>query len=226
MKKNSIIPTFKDQKKFWENQEGRRQPNHPVIEAFAIPKIDFVINAICKSEALEKNTSLLDIGSGNGFFSYYLERDFNVTTFDFSFCMLKNNPVKPKVLGSALELPFKNNSYDIVFCSNLLHHLWPPEVAVREMVRVSRRFIALSEPNRNNPLMFLYSVLKAEERGTVKFSKSYLEGLLKKAKCEVVAAGGSGGILPNITPLALLPILKKLEFFVYPRFYFIAIGRK
>lgn len=40
------------------------------------------------------------------------------------------------VLGNSQELPFKDDSFDLVFCRSLLHHLPQPELAVREMHRV------------------------------------------------------------------------------------------
>lgn len=51
----------------------RREPNHPVVRAFVIPKIKH-INKICGNGnsgvmLTSKNLSVLYIGRGNGFFS-------------------------------------------------------------------------------------------------------------------------------------------------------------
>jgi SAM-dependent methyltransferase len=42
-------------------------------------------------------------------------------------------------LGSALDLPFVDDSFDVVFCRSALHHLTDPVAAVAEMGRVCRR---------------------------------------------------------------------------------------
>ncbi|MCX8038524.1 MAG: class I SAM-dependent methyltransferase [Candidatus Sumerlaeia bacterium] len=42
------------------------------------------------------------------------------------------------IQGNSQELPLKDNSFDLVFCRSLLHHLPQPERAVREMYRVLR----------------------------------------------------------------------------------------
>jgi len=56
------------QKKYWEKE--RRSPEHPVIEAFASPKINYIRDYV----NLSKNTKLLDVGCGNGFFTICLLR--------------------------------------------------------------------------------------------------------------------------------------------------------
>jgi len=47
------------------------------------------------------------------------------------------------IQGSALDLPFKDNYFDLVFTSGLLMHISPKEVkkAIREIYRVSRKYI-------------------------------------------------------------------------------------
>jgi ubiquinone/menaquinone biosynthesis C-methylase UbiE len=127
---------------------------------------------------------------------------------DYSQFVLSINPSKIKVQGSALELPIKDKIFDIVFSSNLLHHLDNPLLAVREMARVSKKLIILIEPNRNNPLMFMYCGLNNNERHGMKFSLSYLEKLIVKANCMPLVEKTLGLILPNMTPSFILPLLK------------------
>jgi len=42
------------------------------------------------------------------------------------------------ILGNSQKLPFKDNSFDVVFCRSLLHHLPEPELAISEISRVLR----------------------------------------------------------------------------------------
>lgn len=198
------------QKNFWGNYNiiKRRHPSHPVVEAFVMPKIQF----IRKNVPLAKDTTLLDIGCGNGFFTYYFAKMCQVTGLDFSKQMLKINPHNKLVYGDAENLPFPDESFDITFCSSLLHHLSNPEKAIQEMKRVAKKYIIISEPNRNNPLLFLFSLIKKEERGLRKFTKNYLLDLGRNIGLKNINYLVSGLIFPNKTPGILLPILKKFNF--------------
>jgi ubiquinone/menaquinone biosynthesis C-methylase UbiE len=42
------------------------------------------------------------------------------------------------ILGNSQKLPLKDNSFDVVFCRSLLHHLPEPELAISEISRVLR----------------------------------------------------------------------------------------
>lgn len=204
--------TYSEQKKFWENEKRtkRRHPNHPVVRAFSLPKVRF----ISKNINLSKKNTLLDVGCGNGFFTYHFAKLCDVTGIDFSEQMLKINPHYKLIRGDAENLPFANNSFDIAFCSNLLHHLRNPEKAINEMKRVSKKYVIISEPNRNNPLMFLFGLIKKEERGSLKFTKNYLNEICQKLNLIPVKSFTSGFVFPNKTPniKILLSILEKLNF--------------
>ena len=216
---------YESQKLFWEERRERRTPEHPIIQAFVEPKVNCIRRIISDIEE-KKKLSLLDIGCGNGFFTYYFERIYDTISLDFSMFMLKNNHCNNRICGSATKLPFRNNSFDITFCSNLLHHLDEHEKCILEMKRVSRKYVILSEPNRNNPLMFLFGLLKAHEKGTLKFSLRYMEKLVHGAALKVLYATSTGTILPNKTPILLLPLLKKIDGEFPCAFYNVIISEK
>lgn len=66
--------------------------------------------------------------------------------------MLRINPNAQKTEASVVRLPFQDNSFDLATCSMLVHHLTIEEqqIAIKEMQRVSRKYVFFSEPNRNN----------------------------------------------------------------------------
>jgi SAM-dependent methyltransferase len=196
-----------DQKEFWEIRRTRRAPTHPVIEAFARPKVDFLV----KELAPKADTSLLDVGAGNGFYSQYLIEHFSVSCSDFARQMLKNNSCMTRVQARAEALPFNDGSFDVVFCASLLHHLPDPQDAIEEMARVARKFVVLCEPNRANPLLAAFMLLRAEERHGLKFSLSHLEGMARAAGLNICRSTTMGGILPNRVPALLLPLFCHLE---------------
>ena len=61
----------------------------------------------------------------------------------------------PDILASAYEIPVKNNSYDVVFCFELLEHLEKPSLALKEISRIlkinGRAFISMPFMYRHHP---------------------------------------------------------------------------
>jgi ubiquinone/menaquinone biosynthesis C-methylase UbiE len=51
------------------------------------------------------------------------------------------------VRGSAVELPFRNRSFDTVALCEVLEHLESPHMALREACRVARKRLVISIPN-------------------------------------------------------------------------------
>ena len=198
------------QKDYWERKslEHRRHPSHKVIKEYVLPKI----NEIRKTIPIHDDTTLLDVGGGNGFFSYYFDKICDTTCIDYSEKMIKLNPIKKKFVMDANTLRFNDNSFDIVFCHALLHHVEDIGDIIMEMKRVSKGLIIILEPNRNNPLMFLFSLITKEERKAMKFSLSYLNWQIKSCGLKIVSSFSYGLIVPNKTPKALLPFFKLFNF--------------
>lgn len=98
-------------------------------------------------EVLLLNPSeVLEIGIGNGFVSRYLrDRRINVTTLDI------DKELKPDVVGSVLDIPFPDASFQVVMCCEVLEHLPYDNVsrALSEISRVSKQYIVLSIPDAN-----------------------------------------------------------------------------
>jgi 2-polyprenyl-3-methyl-5-hydroxy-6-metoxy-1,4-benzoquinol methylase len=91
-----------------------------------------------------KPKSILEIGTGNRFVSTYLcERGFNVTSLDI------DKKLKPTVCGSILNVPFKDQAFDLITCYQVLEHLpyTAFKKALSELSRVSRLYVLLSIPD-------------------------------------------------------------------------------
>lgn len=85
----------------------------------------------------------LEIGIGNRTVSSALmNRGVNVTTCDF------DPELKPDYVADIRELPFENNSYELVMACQVLEHLpWSDfHKALSELKRVSGKFIIISLP--------------------------------------------------------------------------------
>jgi ubiquinone/menaquinone biosynthesis C-methylase UbiE len=198
------------QKDYWERKalDSRRPPDHPVVRQYVMPKINFIRRHI----PLDPQTRFLDVGCGNGFFSYYFNQTCKVVGVDFSEKMLAKNPIPQKLLMDAAHLSFQDFAFDVVFCHALLHHVEDMDAVLTEMRRVSRKYVIILEPNRNNPLMHLFSSLVPEERKALKFSMDYLKEKMAQNRLKLVASGSHGMTVPNKTPTFLLPLAKLLDF--------------
>jgi len=198
------------QKEYWERKslEERRPPDHPVVRQYVVPKIGQIRRVV----PLEKKTRLLDVGCGNGFFSYYFDQICDTTGVDFSQKMLAKNPIPQKLLMDAGHLSFQDFAFDVVFCHALLHHVDDLDLVLQEMRRVSRKYVVILEPNRNNPLMFLFSAIVPEERKALSFSMGYLREKLERNRLKVTACFAHGMTVPNKTPALLLPLAKIFDF--------------
>ena len=198
------------QKDYWERKEleDRRPPDHPAVRQYVLPKITLIQETL----SFRPNTRLLDVGCGNGFFSQPFSRICDTVGVDFSKKMLVRNPIPQKFLMDAAKLSFQDLSFDVVFCHALLHHVENPDPILKEMRRVSRKYVVVLEPNRNNPLMFLFSAMVPEERKALAFSADHLRKLLERNKLRVLAAFSHGMTVPNKTPGFLLPLTRLLDF--------------
>lgn len=147
---------------YWARK--RRSPTHEVVKAFVEPKLNF-INSVVPL----KDKKILDVGCGNGYFTYYFNKySKNVFGIDSSPTMIKMNPCKNIKAGDAENIPYRNKSFDIVFCSNLLHHVKNAEKVISEMKRTSRKWVIISEPNRNNLPIFLFHLIKKRRKRRIK----------------------------------------------------------
>jgi len=100
---------------------------------------------------------VLEIGLGNRFVSIYLkERGINITTLDI------DKKLNPDVAGSVLEIPFTDNSFDVVACYEVLEHL-PYEnftEALSEICRVAKLYVILSIPDVRRVYRFYVHIPK------------------------------------------------------------------
>jgi 2-polyprenyl-3-methyl-5-hydroxy-6-metoxy-1,4-benzoquinol methylase len=198
-----------------------RDPSHPAVTAYADPKIRFI------RHHLSLSGQILDVGCGNGIFTQRLAGDgAQVTGLDLSRHLLSQNPHKVLICGDVTALPFRDGSFDVVFEANVLHHVLDRVAVIREMARVSRKHVVLLEPNRNNPLMFGFSIVVPAERGGLKSSRSRLEGEVSMVGMRARAAVTTGMISQNNTPQFLIPFLKRFDRPIWWGEYIVLVAEK
>jgi SAM-dependent methyltransferase len=82
----------------------------------------------------------LDVATGGGHVAQWLrEAGFKVVTTDSAPGM------QPDVVSRGEDLPFADDSFDVVTCRVAAHHFDDPGAAVREMARVSRSLVLVSD---------------------------------------------------------------------------------
>lgn len=165
-----------------------------------------------ESIALGRESRILDLACGNGVFTHHLARisDFTVG-LDMSSHLLAENRYGRLVCGDAHVLPFSDESFDVVFEANLLHHVTDPAAVIEQMKRVSCRCLVFVEPNRLNPLMFLFSLAVPAERGVLRSSERALKDLVERCGLRFRSALTTGMISQNNTPGFLVPWLKRFD---------------
>jgi ubiquinone/menaquinone biosynthesis C-methylase UbiE len=108
--------------------------------------------------------SILDLGAGDGSLGKGLTEwagrrgwTWRVTNLDVSLGAIELNGHGWNVVGSAMKLPFRSGSYDLVIASQMTHHLKDCEVQqlFLEAWRVARQAIVLCDLHRNAILYFL-----------------------------------------------------------------------
>ena len=193
----------------WQKRRSYRPPDTPAARAFATPKLDW----LCEKLAIDHSSSVLDVGAGNGMFTYWwAQRVREVVGIELSTNMIEQSPVREYLRqGNALELPFEDNSFDVAFAGNLLHHLVRPEKALLEMARVSRGRIALCEGNRNHLPMAAFGVSSRVCRGLLSYSERTLESLVRTTGIDVVEVTCQGYVYENRSPTFTLPASRALE---------------
>ncbi|HHY86846.1 MAG TPA: methyltransferase domain-containing protein [Verrucomicrobia bacterium] len=117
-----------------------------------------------------RSLSILDLGAGDGSLGELLTDwaakthgwAWTFTNLDISIEALQLGGPARRIAGSALALPFIDNSFDLVIGSQMTHHLVREQDVVqhlREAWRVCRRGVFLSDLHRNPVLYTLLWVL-------------------------------------------------------------------
>ncbi len=110
-------------------------------------------------ELVGSDSHIVDIPCGSGRFFEIFSKAKKLTMVDYSINMLKvceerfKSPENVRLIeADILSLPLPDNSADLCFCMRLFHHMKNERVrldALKELARVSNRYVALSFYNKN-----------------------------------------------------------------------------
>lgn len=182
-----------------------------------------------------KGLSVLDICCGSGMFSeFYAKKGAEVTGIDISDDCINRAKIRAErygfsanfQIGDSENLPFPDNSFDIVSVHDGLHHLNNPEKAVLEMVRVAKKGVVIIEPAKawGTRISVLLEISKDyEDAGNFvyRFRKDELTSLLEKGginkvitKRYIMYYPHKPGVFFKILGAAVLLFLVKVGFYI------------
>lgn len=112
---------------------------HPETALRYIP----VVNVLNKLKL--QNAKILEVGSGSLGITPYLKRAIDGLDVDFTG---PQTPLVNKIKGTADEIPFRKNSYDVVISVDVLEHLKKEarEKAITELLRVAKKLAIIVVP--------------------------------------------------------------------------------
>ncbi len=123
-----------------------------LAEDRAVEQVELFISEVNKFEKIDfKNKKLLEIGAGVGTFLVTARTKYQIDAFgvepsqdefspfnEISTALLKeyNLPKDIVISASAEKLPFKDNSFDFIYSTNVLEHVQNPRLVIEESIRV------------------------------------------------------------------------------------------
>ena len=153
--------TFHDQWASTIDVEGIKVKDY--FEASTAPENRFIIQQLGNIQGKR----ILDLGCGAGENSVYFAKrgavcvaaDYSPGMVEVALQLAAANQVEIEgCTENAIALSFPDNSFDIVYASNLLHHLPDPQAAIREMYRVLKPGgkACFWDPLKHNPVINVY----------------------------------------------------------------------
>lgn len=117
---------------------------------------NYFLSTIASLVKSVESPRILDIGCGEGIVDNFLINNLSVNSSQIVGLDIEPNCLKiAKTInqevqfyqGSIYELPFQDNSFDLVLALEVLEHLKFPEEAIGELNRVSKTWSIISVPN-------------------------------------------------------------------------------
>jgi len=168
-----------------------------------------------------KIKSFLDLGSGMGNLGYFILKmnpSCQVFCEDINQSYLteikKREPKIQTLLHDINQpLPFESNNFDLVSCIGTLHYSYVknPEEVLKEMVRVSKKYILVDFLSSLSPYIFLRKVL-SPKFSPRRYNPLQIENLFRKYNLKKIDVIGTRIPFPRLFPFLgriVLFLLKK-----------------
>ena len=143
---------------------------------YKIPKYISMFEKFIKDNKVNVgNTTVLEIGAGDGIISkiicsrFRFKKYFATELSDAGVKKIKKNGISSRRMN-AEDILFGKNSFDIVICFDVMHHVDNPDIMASEMLRVSKKYIFLIE---SNAFCFIRKIMEKTEKYRSANEKSY-----------------------------------------------------
>lgn len=154
---------------YWDGDRKTGYGGYKYIEGYW----SRVAKPMIEHYGLKSGYKVLDVGCGKGFLLYDMMKELpglEVKGIDISGYAIEN--AKPEVksfmqVGNAVDLPFEDNSFDLVISLNTIHNLYCFDMlkALKEIERVGKKnkyFVVESYRNLEEKTNMMYWVLTGE----------------------------------------------------------------
>ncbi|EKD26735.1 MAG: methyltransferase type 11 [uncultured bacterium] len=179
-----MVKDFDDSKLFLNNVYENINYNDVPLQKF-METIYRVINTSINFK------NFLDIGCGRGYFLKFIAgKGFNDIQGIEPSNDLSSNKVFEKISSGSFEKNnFEDNSFDIVFTCHTLHHLEDenPIFAIKEMLRISKKYIVIIEVNNMNIPMFIRSLYyRKAEANAFRYNLAKVKKMFSLIPCSII----------------------------------------
>ena len=147
---------FLDYDQIASNYNQRYPSQQPTQRGSALLNLARQVNAL----------NILEVGSGTGFWLNFLHQAARgLHGLDYSTGMLKQAKQQPAPLklarGTALQLPYRNQSFELIYCVDAIHHFVDHKTFISEAFRVLKPGGALAiigfDPHEERTTWYIYN---------------------------------------------------------------------
>ena len=135
---------------YWKERINEMEINNNLNRS-SLKRITPIKSFLYRKKTLGK---VLDVGCGDGTILYMLQKDYELEPYGIDISInavnkAKERGIKASVANLNEKIPFPNNYFNVIFCTDVLEHLFSPENALQEIYRVSKEdaIIIFSIPN-------------------------------------------------------------------------------
>lgn len=198
-----------DNKAFYEDYWDRDKAA-PEEDPTSNQRTRFLLRTL-KKQMVGNTISVLDAGCGHGYFTYFLKKKgYHVVGVDISYKAIEKArascpEIEFKVCSLSDRLPFENNTFDVVWSTEVIEHIYDVYTYIREINRVlkPKGLFVLTTPYHGlikNLAIALFSYDKHFcniEGGHIRFfSNRCLEGLFERFGFKVIEKKYIGRVWP------------------------------
>lgn len=171
---------------------------------------DFIANLAAKALAgrVPAECRILDAGCGSGGVSgRLLGKGYNVVACDMDEVSIQQGLAQGRLhnvhQADVASLPFEDNAFDLVICSEVLEHVPDDEQALRSLLRVARKDVLLSVPAH----LYLWTQSDTTLGHRRRYSRADVKESIRKSGAGLVTLNAYG-VMPAAGTLAYKALSK------------------